>query len=91
MKRDLSRRQVLRLGGAVAAGVLAGQRLPNGNTFINEGLSGRLFEVTPGGDVVWEYVSPYFGPAAAPDKVQSNMIFRAYRYSQDEIAAIRGM
>jgi hypothetical protein len=66
------------------------QRLPNGNTFINEGLSGRLFEVTPAGDVVWEYVNPYFGPAAAPDKFQSNMIFRAYRYSPEEITAIRG-
>jgi hypothetical protein len=66
------------------------QRLPNGNTVINEGLSGRLFEVTPAGDVVWEYVNPYFGPAAAPDKFQSNMIFRAYRYSPEEITAIRG-
>jgi hypothetical protein len=66
------------------------QRLPNGNTFINEGLSGRLFEVTPAGDVVWEYVNRYLGPGAAPDKFQSNMLFRAYRYSQDEIAAIRG-
>ncbi|MBV9546275.1 MAG: aryl-sulfate sulfotransferase [Chloroflexi bacterium] len=27
------------------------QRLPNGNTFINEGLTGRLFEVTP--RVMW--------------------------------------
>jgi hypothetical protein len=65
--------------------------LPNGNTFINEGVSGRLFEVTPTGDVVWEYVNPYFGPAGAPDRIiQSNMIFRAYRYSPDEVAAIRG-
>jgi arylsulfotransferase ASST len=66
------------------------QRLPNGNTLINEGLSGRLFQVTPTGDVVWEYVSPYFGPAAAPDKIQSNMIFRAYHYSEAEIADFRG-
>jgi hypothetical protein len=65
------------------------QRLPNGNTFINEGLSGRLFEVTPDGDVVWEYVNPYFGPDAAPDKVQSNMVFRAYRCTSDEVAAAR--
>jgi hypothetical protein len=34
-------------------------RLPNGNTFIDEGQSGRLFQVTPDGDIVWEYVNPY--------------------------------
>ena len=34
-------------------------RLPNGNTFICEGPQGRLFEVTPEGDTVWEYVIPF--------------------------------
>jgi len=43
--------------------------------------------VTPDGDVVWEYVNPYFGPAPAPPKAQNNNAFRAYRYSADEIAA----
>jgi hypothetical protein len=38
------------------------QRLPNGNALIKEGLFGRSFEVTPAGEVVWEYVNPYFGP-----------------------------
>lgn len=38
-------------GGAV-------QRLTNGNTLISEAGRGRAFEVTPGGDVVWEYTSP---------------------------------
>ena len=36
------------------------QRLPNGNTLICEGDFGRLFEVTPQGELVWEYVNPYF-------------------------------
>jgi hypothetical protein len=62
------------------------QRLPNGNTLINEGLYGRLFEVTADGDVVWEYVNPHFGPASAAPKGQTNSVFRAYRYSADEIA-----
>jgi hypothetical protein len=31
------------------------QRLPNGNTIINEGSTARVFEVDPDGDVVWEY------------------------------------
>jgi len=53
------------------------ERLAGGNTFITEGATGRLFEVTPQGDVVWEYVSPFvlpskFGPTPA--------IFRAHRY-----------
>lgn len=65
------------------------QRLPNGNTLINEGLYGRFFEVTTGGDVVWEYVNPEFGPATAPPKGQMNNVFRAYRYSVEEIAAAR--
>ena len=62
------------------------QRLPNGNTLINEGLFGRLFEVTPVGEVVWEYVNPYFVPANRPPQMQSNSIFRVYRYTQDEVA-----
>ena len=35
------------------------QRLPNGNTLITESDNGRAFEVTKGGEIVWEYVSPH--------------------------------
>ena len=59
------------------------QRLPNGNTLINEGSFGRFFEVTPEGDVVWEYVNPYF---VGPSKAQHNRVARAYRYTDEEIA-----
>jgi hypothetical protein len=34
------------------------QRLPNGNTFICEGDRGRAFEVTPDGEIVWEWLNP---------------------------------
>ena len=34
------------------------QRLPNGNTLITESESGRAFEVTTEGQIVWEYVNP---------------------------------
>jgi len=34
------------------------QRLPNGNTLITEALSGRIFEITPTNDIVWDYVYP---------------------------------
>jgi outer membrane protein assembly factor BamB len=65
------------------------QRLPNGNTLINEGMFGRFFEVTSAGEVVWEYVNPYFGPASAAPALQSNNVFRAYRYSEEEVAKAR--
>ncbi|MEM9387134.1 MAG: arylsulfotransferase family protein [Pseudomonadota bacterium] len=34
------------------------QRLANGNTLITETQRGRLLEVTPSGDIVWEYLNP---------------------------------
>lgn len=34
------------------------QRLPNGNTLITESDGGRLLEVTPGGEIVWQYLNP---------------------------------
>jgi len=34
------------------------QRLPNGNTLICESNRGRAFQVTEGGDVVWEWLNP---------------------------------
>lgn len=50
------------------------QRLPNGNTLINEGSNGRIFEVTQDHEIVWEYISPYWGKA-----LNNNMVYRAYR------------
>lgn len=35
------------------------QRLPNGNTYIAESDSGRLFEVTSEGEIVWEFLNPF--------------------------------
>ena len=67
--------------------VSGAQRLASCNTLICEGQWGRIFEVTPEGDVVWEYVSPYFGPM--PDGARANSIFRAYRYAADS-PEIRG-
>jgi hypothetical protein len=34
------------------------QRLPNGNTLITESDGGRAFEVTAGGEMVWEFYNP---------------------------------
>ncbi len=51
------------------------QRLPNGNTLITEGMQGRLFQITPDGDVVWEYHSPYegYGVAGEPEVKQTRV------------------
>jgi hypothetical protein len=62
------------------------QRLPNGNTLINEGVFGRFFEVTPAGELVWEYVNPHFG---AIPLGETNQVFRVYRYSAAEIERAR--
>ncbi len=56
--------------------VSSAQRLPNGNTLINEGWDGRLFEVTPEKEIVWEYVNPLFGDERGR---KTNRIYRAYR------------
>lgn len=67
------------------------QRLPNGNTLITEGGFGRLFEVTPAGEVVWEYVNPHFAHRNVADEKapvaqgEQNSVFRAFRYAPEEI------
>jgi hypothetical protein len=48
-----------------SSGLSNAQRLPNGNTFVCEGIRGRLFEVTAEGLPVWEYVNRL--SEAAPD------------------------
>ena len=67
------------------------QRLPNGNTLITESSFGRFFEVTKEGEIVWEYVNPFFGKPffGGPPGSESNQVFRAVRYSADEIARAR--
>lgn len=55
------------------------RRLPNGNTFIDKGMTGRFFQVTPAGEIVWEYVSPYVGKAPLGPggrKLLANWIYR---------------
>ena len=74
------------------------QRLPNGNTMVVNGMRGTIFEVTPAGAMVWQYVSPVVAEAGPidqgdPIKVEwhrhsetwwwSNSIYRAYQYAPD--------
>lgn len=52
------------------------QRLPNGNWLINESRAGRVFEVNPAGDIVWQFIQPYDDKYAA-------LIEVAERYDRD--------
>lgn len=47
------------------------QRLPNGNTLINSGAVGVVFEVTPESEVVWKFANPFkrLPPAPPPGGV----------------------
>ncbi len=41
-----------------SAEISGASRLPNGNTLVCAGVVGHLFEVTPAGEMVWQYVNP---------------------------------
>ena len=59
------------------------RRLPNGNTLITEGQFGRMFQVTPEGEVVWEFINPHFHLDAEDQPV--NRVFRATHYLKEDI------
>jgi hypothetical protein len=67
--------------------VSSAERLPNGNSLVCEGLSGRVFEVTLRGDVVWEWNNPFSHIIRGTQL--TFMLWRAHRYSPDH-PALRG-
>ncbi len=56
------------------------QRLPNGNTLITESRKGRAFEVTPQGDLVWDFYSSQLNPK----KERRPTIYRVLRIVEPE-------
>ena len=56
------------------------ERQPNGNTVIIETDKGRVFEVTPDCEIVWEYVSPVYLPYHGS---YCNWLWRFHRYPVD--------
>lgn len=65
--------------------VSGAQRMPNGNTLICEGETGRVFEVTTDRKVVWDYENILGAPKDAPPPTSGRSLggvamFRAYRY-----------
>ena len=63
------------------------QRLPNGNTLVCASVNGHFFEVTPEGEVVWEYINPVTADGIkkiiGDSPPQYNNSFRCYRYGPD--------
>ena len=55
------------------------QRLKNGNTLITEANSGRVFEVTTEGEVVWEYYAGTGQTKPGVPGVVGAAVYRAYR------------
>ena len=64
--------------------ISAARRLPNGNTFIDEGQSGRLFQVTRDGDIVWEYVNAF--PRIGKDPVNGKATENRQLYRAQPVA-----
>ena len=69
------------------------ERRENGNTLICQGKDGRFFEVTPGGEIVSEYWTPYSGTVtlddgSQPHPVRNNTyaVFRATKILPDHPA-----
>ena len=62
------------LGGAV-------RLLTNGNTLICDMPGGRIFEVTPEAEIVWEFINPIY---THHDMFGcTNAVFQAHRYGRD--------
>jgi len=59
--------------------ISAARRLPNGNTFIDEGQIGRFFQVTPSGEIVWEYLNPYPKRGKDVDTGRPTVNYSVYR------------
>jgi hypothetical protein len=60
--------------------ISSAQRQPNGDTLICEGANGRIFEVTPAGEIVWEYVNPF---PNLTGKIPNSSIFRAAKVAEN--------
>lgn len=66
------------------------QRLENGNVLITDGPHGRIFEVDPDGEVVWDFVNPFFDEIPDEPSLSGSgyvidpwRLFRAERYPPD--------
>ena len=72
--------------------IAGAQRLPSGNTLAFEGVTGRFFEVTTAGAIVWQYINPVgnAGPMSQYEKAPldpkghpQNAVFKGHWYAAD--------
>ena len=66
-------------------------RLASGNTLVCSGVIGRIFEVTPDGEIVWDYYSPLGGDVEPPEhagKAPPFSLYRADRYDREHPGVI---
>jgi len=95
-QQNVSKQVVWRFNGTVPNSfysmyISGVQRLPNGNTLVCSGAHGHMFEVTPDGDIVWEYINPVGDRINSDDGVYKimtdrvgggfNSIFKCQRFS----------
>jgi hypothetical protein len=62
------------------------QMLPNGNVLVTDSASGRVFEITRAGEVVWEFLNPVM--REKDDNVRRETIYRMTRISDDVLASL---
>jgi hypothetical protein len=61
--------------------------MPNGNTVICESGSGRIFEVTKEGKIVWQFISSFYEKMGRYGL--TNLVYKAKRYGADDPALVR--
>ena len=66
------------------------QRLENGNTLINAGSPGEVFEINADKKIVWEYIIPLNGdtPYTQGQSPNNNSTFRAYKFAPDFLGLV---
>jgi len=69
------------------------QRLSNGNTLITESNDGRAFEVTPDGDIVWEFINPNMSEEREPSVIVRMRRYEGLTYAEfvEHIESGRGL
>jgi len=73
-------------GTFYSAFISGARRLASGNTIVASGAAGRIFEVTPSGEIVWDYLNPLGGDLKPPEhagKAPPLALYRADRYAPD--------
>jgi len=59
------------------------QRLRNENCLVCEAVTGRIFEITPHGDLAWEFVNPH-RHKGTPEWGKHNFVYGARRYDHQD-------